>query len=109
MERRTRRSTEPTVALQYLIEAVAARSEVDAIAVVDGDGRVVAGVGQMKPLQDLALLAMDGKSSSPRFDELTAGTDFFGWDVGEFSLVAFGARVRRLPEAVQSMRRILRA
>jgi hypothetical protein len=93
--------------LQYLLESVAARSDVEAIAVVDRRGEILAGKGAPKPLRDLARLTREGKSESPNFAKLTEGTDFFGCDVGETSLVAFGTRIPRLPEAVRSVRRIL--
>ncbi len=110
LERRTKRSTDPSVALQYLVEAVADRSEVHAIAVVDSDARIVAGTGYPEPLRDLARLAGDGGPASPRFEEATQGTDYFGCAAaGEVSLVAFGERIPRLPDVVRSVKRILQA
>ena len=107
IERRSRRSADPTVALQYLVESVAERSDVDAIAIVDAAGAIVAGSGCREPLRDLARLAHEGGVASPRFEVATQGTDYFGRDAGTVGLVAFGTRVPRLPQAVRAVKRIL--
>ncbi len=113
MERRTKRSTDQYEALQYLVEALADRSEVDAVALVTDDGKIVAGMGIPKAIRSLAKIAaptVRGEGSD-RFESETEGTDFFGRKIplksGPLYLAALGSRVRKMHEAVYAVTRIL--
>src|SRR6516225_1412928 len=80
MERRTKRSEDRQEALQYLVEALADRSEVDAVLLMNDEGRVVAGMGKPKEVKGLAKIAVPVLRGEPcdAFDADTEGTDFFG-------------------------------
>ncbi len=56
-ERRTRRSTDPLVALHYQLAAARARGELDAIVVADTSGVVVAGAGSWPTCEEIAAFA----------------------------------------------------
>lgn len=56
-ERRTRRSTDPLVALHYQLSSTRARGELDAIVVADSAGVVVAGAGSWPVCEELAAYA----------------------------------------------------
>ena len=114
-ERRRTRSEHPQEALQLLIEAVSERSELEAIALVDPAGRVVAGSGTPERLSSLSDLISPmvrgaGEVSRETWERATGDTDFFGrivdTDLGTFVFAALGARVRRLPDAARAVRRI---
>jgi hypothetical protein len=113
--RRTKRSTERTEALQYLMESLADRSEVHAVALVDEDGRIVAGMGMPTELAGLAKIARRGirREPSDEFEEVTRGTDFFGREIpvegGRVFLAALGQRVRKMSDAAVAIERITRA
>src|SRR6476620_4431502 len=80
MERRTKRSEDREEALQYLVEALADRSEVDAVLLMNDEGHIVAGMGKPKEIKGLAKIAVPvvkGETCGD-FDTETAGTDFFG-------------------------------
>lgn len=115
MERRTKRSEDRDEALQYLVEALADRSEVDAVLLMNDQGRIVAGMGKPKEVKGLAKIAVPvvrGESCQD-FDAETAGTDFFGrqikLDSGPLYLAALGERVCKMHEAVYGITRILEA
>jgi hypothetical protein len=55
--RRMKRSTDPLEAIQFLLEALADRSDARAVALVHSNSRVVAGVGSGPDLRDLRALA----------------------------------------------------
>jgi hypothetical protein len=113
IERRTKRSAHREEALQYLVEAVADRSEVRAVALVDDSGRIVAGTGVASDLVGLARIA--GKiaraESCPELDAVTEGTDILVravWARGEpHYLAALGERVTRMVEAGRRAETIL--
>ena len=113
--RRTKRSDERTEALQYLMESLADRSEVHAVALVDDDGRIVAGMGMPSELAGLAKIARVGirREPSDDFEEATRGTDFFGRDIelaeGPVYLAALGRRVRKMSAAASAVERIVKA
>lgn len=113
-ERRRRRSTRRSEALDLLLEAVKERSDVSSIAVVDGRGLIVAGAGAEHELMILGAVAGFAASGeiTPRFEELTKGTDVVACpvDIGEQQLIlaALGDRVVRMPEAARSVARILK-
>lgn len=113
MDRRTKRSHDREEALQYLVEALADRSQVEAILLLNDAGRIVAGMGMMKPVQMLAqigLPALRGEESD-LFETATSDTDFFGREIpteeGPLYLVALGSRISKMHEAVYGVTRIL--
>jgi hypothetical protein len=113
MDRRTKRSKDRDEALQYLVEALADRSETDAVVLVNDQGRIVAGTGMHKELRGLAKIAlpvMRGEGCED-FESETRGTDFFGREIrlpsGPLYLAALGTRVRKMHEAVYAVTRIL--
>ncbi|MGH7280815.1 MAG: hypothetical protein ACRELY_04775 [Polyangiaceae bacterium] len=113
--RRIKRSDERTEALQYLMEALGDRSDVHAVALVDGDGRIVAGMGMPAELAGLAKIARRGirREPSDDFEEATRGTDFFGREIvlaeGPVYLAALGRRVRKMTAAAVAIERIVKA
>ena len=113
--RRTKRSTEREEALQYLMESLADSSEVHAVALVDGQGHIVAGMGMPTEIAGLAKIARSGirREPSDQFDEVTRGTDFFGREIpladGPVFLAALGRRVRKMSDAVVAVERIVKA
>jgi len=113
MERRTKRSEDREEALQYLVEALADRSEVDAVLLMNDEGHIVAGMGKPKEVKGLAKIAVPvvkGETCGD-FDAETAGTDFFGRQIqlksGALYLAALGTRMRKMHEAVYAVARIL--
>jgi hypothetical protein len=112
MERRTRRSSDRLQALQHLVEAVARRSEVEAVALVNETGRVVAGVGDAQRLESLGSLAMPMARGEfcADFEAATDGTDFFTREIelaqGSLFLAALGTRVRKMSDAAKAVARI---
>src|SRR6516225_7967557 len=99
MERRTKRSEDRQEALQYLVEALADRSEVEAVALVNDEGRIVAGMGVPNAVRGLAKIAapvVRGEEVD-LFEATTSGTDFFGRKIslesGALYLAALGSRV----------------
>jgi hypothetical protein len=113
MERRTKRSEDREEALQYLVEALADRSEVEAVALLSEEGRIVAGMGTpngVKGLAKIAVPTLRGEGSED-FDSATKDTDFFGRRIalpsGALYLAALGSRVRKMHEAVYAVTRIL--
>lgn len=120
-ERRKRRSGRKDEALQMLLESVRERSDVSSIAIIDGRGRVVAGVGSDHELEVLSVVAAPAASGS--FDTtcelLTLGTDVLSCPLASSDLprsrsgermylAALGDRVARMPEAARGAARILR-
>ena len=113
MDRRTKRSQDREEALQYLIEALADRSQVEAVLLVDERGRIVAGMGmphQVRELARIAIPAVRGEEAE-MFEKATCDTDFFGREIpvedGSLYLVALGTRVCKMHEAVYGVIRIL--
>ncbi len=113
MERRAKRSEDREEALQYLVEALADRSEVEAVALLNDEGRIVAGMGTPNAVRGLAKIAvpMVRGDGSDLFESATEGTDFFGRQIplasGTMYLAALGSRVRKMHEAVYAVTRIL--
>lgn len=113
--RRVKRSIEREEALQYLMESLADRSEVHAVALVDEGGRIVAGMGMPSELAGLAKIAKEGvrREPSDHFEEATRGTDFFGREIaladGPVFLAALGRRVRKMSAAAVAVERIVNA
>lgn len=113
-ERRHRRSNRTNEALELLLESVRQRSEVSAIAIVDGRGLIVAGAGAERELMVLGTVAAPAAAGTldASFEKLTEGTDVLSRPivVGEkkMYLAALGERVARMPEAGRSAQRILK-
>jgi hypothetical protein len=112
-DRRTKRSSDPTEALQYLIEAVADRSEVQALALLDADGRIIAGMGTARNLAGLQRITGPVSRGEPcdQFDEVTAGTDFMATAIRlrerTVYLSALGTKIRQLRDALGAVARIV--
>ena len=114
-EQRTKRSEVREEALQYLIEAVADRSEVRCAAIIDAKRRVVAGTGMPRDLVELAkvarTIARGGIAGIEAY--LDAEDDVIAREVdvnGEtLVLAAFGTKVRKMPAAVEAIARICAA
>jgi len=113
MDRRMKRSQDREEALQYLIEALADRSQVEAVLLVNEEGHIVAGMGmpgEVRKLAQIAVPAVRGEEAE-LFESLTRGTDFFGREIpvveGSLYLVALGTRVGKMHEAVYGVTRIL--
>lgn len=113
--RRVKRSSEREEALQYLMETLADRSDVHAVALVDGEGRILAGMGMPTELAGLAKIARSGvrREPSDQFEEATRGTDFFGREIpladGPVYLACLGKRVRKMSDAAVAVERITKA
>lgn len=114
-ERRKQRSGRTGEALKLLLESVRKRSDISSIAIIDGRGLVVAGMGPEREL--LVLGAIAAPAASGAFDaaceSLTVGTDVVSCPLAlgekQMYLAALGDRVSRMPEAARSVARILRA
>ena len=97
------------------MESLADRSEVHAVALVDEEGHIVAGMGMPGELAGLAKIARVGirREPSDEFEEVTRGTDFFGKEIplegGRVFLAALGTRVRKMSDAAAAVDRITRA
>jgi hypothetical protein len=114
IERRTKRSEERDEALQFLVEAVADRSDVPALVLLDDGGRIVAGMGMPGDLVGLVRTARDiawGKASSADIDAATGGRDVTTRAVatrdGMLYFAALGDRVSAVGDAVRAVQRIL--
>src|SRR4051794_7440942 len=108
MNRRVKRSAEPMQALQCLVEAVAERSRVSTVAVIDGAGRILAGTGLDEDLKDLADVAGPTTRGEawPDFERATRGTDVLARRIPTtrvLYLAAFGSSVRRMPDAARAI------
>ena len=115
-DRRNKRSTDRTEALQYLVESVADRSGAPALVLVDDFGRIVAGMGMPEDVVGLARTARDvawGKASTGQIDAATRGRDVTARSVatreGMLYFAALGERMSGLGEATQAVLRILAA
>jgi hypothetical protein len=112
-ERRIKRSNQRDEALQFLMEALADRSEVEAVALVDKKGSIVAGTGLPHDLAGIAKIAgpVARGEECADLDTVTANTDLFlrTVDAGPESwfLVALGSRVRKLNDAAMAVTRIV--
>jgi hypothetical protein len=113
MDRRIKRSQDREEALQYLVEALADRSQVEAVLLVNDDGHIVAGMGMPQEVRKLAQIAVPAVRGEepPLFESATRDTDFFGREIpvddGSLYLVALGTRVCKMHEAVYGVIRIL--
>jgi hypothetical protein len=115
IERRTKRSAEREEALQYLIEAVADRSDVHAIALVSDEGRILAGTGVPRDLAGLARIAgpVARREKCEELERATEGTDVmvraFAVGATTLYLAALGERVMRMGDALRAVERIASA
>ncbi len=114
-DRRIKRSENREEALQYLMEAVHDRSEVEAVALVDHDGRILAGTGFGHDLVGLALLSrslLRGEEIAD-LEPLTGGHDLMARAIaspaGPLCLAALGECVRKMPDAARAIERIFAA
>ena len=114
LDRRGKRSTERGEALQFLIEAVADRSGVRALVLVDDHGRIVAGMGVPRDVAGLAVTARAvawKRASADDIDAVTRGADVTARTVatteGMLYFGALGDHVNGVGEAVKAVRRIL--
>lgn len=114
-DRRVRRSREKQEALNLLLEAVRERSPISSIALVDGRGSIVSGVGSDRELSILGAVARPVACGvvSDLAKRLTEGTDVLARVValrGEtMYLAALGEKVPRMHEVAQGAVRILGA
>jgi hypothetical protein len=112
LERRQKRSQDPQIALQFLLEALADRSDAHAVALVAGDGRIVAGVGMPSDLRGLATIAapVARGEDCPDLDAVTGDSDVFSRVVplngSDAYIAALGTRLRRLGDTVDGFARI---
>ena len=113
-ERRRIRSGQKDEALRLLLAAVKERSDVSSIAIIDGRGLVVSGLGTAQELAILGAIAEPVASGmiTPLCEALTEGTDVIAKSIeapsGRLFLAALGDRVGRLSEAATGIERILR-
>ncbi len=112
-ERRSKRSTDRTEALQYLVEAVADRSQAPALVLVDDGGRIVAGMGMPTEIAGLARAARDvawGRSSPAKLESVTGGRDVTARSIatrdGMLYVAALGDRMHAVGAAVRAVQRI---
>jgi hypothetical protein len=115
-DRRAKRSTDYEEALQFLVEAVADRSGVPALVLVDHGGRIVAGMGMPDEVAALALSAryIRWRRATPHtIDKVTGGRDVtarsFVTRDGRLTFAALSEGMTGLGEAVRAVRRILTA
>ncbi len=114
LDRRNKRSGDRTEALQYLVEAVADRSGVKALVLVDDFGRIVAGIGVPRDVAGLAVTARAvawKRTSELDLDALTRGSDVTARPVatpdGMLYFAALGDRLAGVGDAVRAVQRIL--
>ena len=113
-DRRIKRSSERTEALQYLVETVADRSGARALVLVDEDGRIVAGMGMPDDVVGLARATREvawRRASAFQVDLATRGRDVTARTVATpDGLLYFGALAERmvgLGDATRAVQRIL--
>jgi hypothetical protein len=113
MERRMKRSSERTEALQYLVESVADRSGVRALALIDDFGHILVGTGMPMELAGLAQTARDvawRRASPAAIDAATHGQDVTARTVatrdGMLYFAALGGGMTGVGDAVRAVQRI---
>ncbi len=101
------------MALQYLVETVADRGGLKALAIVDDAGHIVAGMGMPLDLSGLARTARDvacRRASAADVDAATRGQDVTARAVptreGHVYFAAIGDGVSGVGNAVRAVRRI---
>jgi hypothetical protein len=115
-ERRSKRSSERVEALQFLVEAVADRSNAPALVLVDDSGRIVAGMGMPTEVAGLARAARDvawGRSSPQKLESVTGGGDVTARSIatrdGMLYVAVLGDRMTAVGDAVRAVQRIVTA
>lgn len=115
-DRRYKRSTDRTEALQFLVESVADRSGVRALVLLDDAGRLLAGTGMPEEVVGLQRTARDvawGRANPTQIDRETRGRDVTARSIatpgGMLYFAALGETMRGLGDATQAVRRILAA
>jgi hypothetical protein len=115
-ERRVKRSSDRSEALQFLVETVADRSKARALVLVDDAGSIVAGVGYPKELPGLARVASDVARGRASFADIASAhpdadvtARSVAMDTGRYYLAAIGDRVCGVGDAVRAVRRICAA
>lgn len=116
-DRRSKRSEDRWEALQYLVEALADRSDAKAVVLIDEAGRIMAGMGMAKDIVGLAKLARPVSlgEECAEFDTVTEGTDVFARVLPVVQmgtektiyLAALGTKLRKMNDAVAGITRIL--
>jgi len=113
-ERRTKRSRVRGEALQFLVEALADRSHVPALVLLDDAGRIVAGMGTPDDVVGLVRGTRDiawHRATAVDIDAATGGRDVTTRSVttrnGVMRLAALGDRVTAVGDAVRAVQRIL--
>ncbi len=116
--RRRRRSTQGAEALAFYFDSLAEREGLEAVALVDAGGELVAGGGIAQGVYDLDELARAasltaGGAEPDTLDELTQGNDLYACRIeaaGKTYLVtSLGKRVRRVQDAAKAIERIFSA
>ncbi len=112
-ERRSKRSSDRAEALQFLVEAVADRSSVPALVLVDDAGHIVAGMGMPNQVVGLARTARDvawGRASAAALEKATGGHDVTARSIatrdGMLYVAALGDRMTAVGDAVRAVQRI---
>ncbi len=100
--------------MQYLVEAVADRSDVEAVVLVDDAGRIVAGTGMPIEVRDLARIAQPvARGDRDVLSRIAEGSDVLARSVdigdGTLYLAALGTHVRKMTDAARAIARIARA
>jgi hypothetical protein len=113
MERRIKRSEQPEEAIQLLLESLADRSEARAVALVNGNKRILAAAGKPWDIADLREVAAPvARGEECRaIEKLDPSTDVFSRPVtvgaSTVYLAAMGTRMRRFGEAAVAVSRIV--
>lgn len=117
MERRNRRSPNPSVALGYYLESLAARHAWTAAALADDDGLLLGGASRHIDLEAVAavapLVAREGAATAPDgfLGLVTRGQPLSVWPVevqgGRMHLAAVGPAAAPTADAARAIGRIL--
>ncbi|HEX7666257.1 MAG TPA: hypothetical protein VF407_17145 [Polyangiaceae bacterium] len=113
--RRRRRSTQGAEALAFYFDSLAEREGLEAVALVDAGGELVAGAGIAQGIYDLdeiaraASLTVEG-SEPDQIDEITQGSDLYAVRIEaagkSYVVTSLGKRVRRVQDAAKAIERI---
>jgi hypothetical protein len=116
-DRRANRSQVPGEALHFFLDALANSHGLSALALADGDGKLVAGAraNHAAPLTDIAAVgrAVALGEDAGGFDKVTAGEDLYALRIvvggagRELFLTSLGARVKSVRKATMAIERIL--
>jgi len=112
-ERRRLRSEDPSAALGHLFSALALRHRIDAVALSDDAGEVLASAGTIRPqrLADAGRKTALGDADAAT-DDVTGGADLYARaiSVGDSTMIvtSLGGRVPRLHDTARAIARILR-